>query len=307
MQRAQETGQDSKDGLQPTQTDTSEPPAKRRRGQNKHRPRPAVVDFSTMLCPSLHDVRDNEGDCAPCLYGDKCRYMHDTSAFMRSKLPDIGEKCHVFDTFGLCPYGTACRFASSHLTGNFLNVVREVGGERSSLEETVCNKLSKELQFSLRKRRVKFDRAESYLGRVGGKGKADTEKSKPGTAAVEDTEVGVVSTSDEVVTTAKSNIPVGEVSQGSGPCESNGSDGVVGVVMGGVCDNNAMLDLGPGSALADVEEGGAATACDMESKGAVTDVGVVKLRAREKKKLDFRGKLYLAPLTTVSFFLTRVF
>lgn len=38
---------------------------------------------------------------------------------------------------------------------------------------------------------------------------------------------------------------------------------------------------------------------DIKTSGAVTDEDVVKVLPREKKIIDFRGKLFLSPLTTV--------
>ncbi len=38
---------------------------------------------------------------------------------------------------------------------------------------------------------------------------------------------------------------------------------------------------------------------DQKKLGPVTDEDLIKLRSGEKKKIDWKNKLYLAPLTTV--------
>lgn len=84
---------------------------------------------------------------------------------MSSKPPDIGEQCYVFEKFGKCPYGTACRFGGSHLTSEFVNVVTEGLYDPQRPSET-HNLLPKQLQEALRKKRVSFERSEQYLKRL---------------------------------------------------------------------------------------------------------------------------------------------
>ena len=235
----------------------------KRHGQNKHRPRAARIDFSEMLCPSLHDVRSQDKDIVSCPFGDNCRFMHDVATFMKHKPADIGDSCHVFDKYGLCPYGLACRYASSHVTKDFLNVVEEGEDWQGGVKATVCNTLSKQLQTDLRKRRVKFEQSEVFLGRLG-KGRV---------AGGVGGEVGVVN-KEEV---------------GAGVANEKDAKEVLGDVSGcevtreevGVAEN--------------VDEGGGLTR-DVDGRD-------IRLRPREKKTVDFRGKLYLAPLTTASLML----
>ena len=85
--------------------------------------------------------------------------------FMADKGPDIGERCYVFEKFGKCPYGAACRYGSGHVTSGFVNVVREGAYVPSRPPET-SNLVSRDLQESLRKRRLAFVRSERYLERL---------------------------------------------------------------------------------------------------------------------------------------------
>ena len=96
----------------------SVPPPKKRRGQNKHRPR-SKVPFSEQLCPMLSVGRE-------CKFGtEKCRYTHNVAEYMRLKPPDLGNRCVLFDKYGKCPYGLACRFGSCHITPDHQNVTRK--------------------------------------------------------------------------------------------------------------------------------------------------------------------------------------
>lgn len=248
------------------------PPKKRRHGQNKHRPRAVRIDFSEMLCPSLHDMRCRDIDHT-CPYGDKCRYTHNTATFMMSKPADIGDSCYMFDKYGLCLYGPACRYSKSHVTKEFLNVVKEGVEEHECAERPVSNTLSKQLQIDLRKRRVQFERSNAYLERLG-KGK---ESGGVGGAV------------------AKNGIEVAGIAErGVSDKEGNGGE-----VSGHVGEGEgAAIQVGGATVVGDcasVASGDGGAPC-----GSITDEGDIKLRPSEKRKMDFRGKLYLAPLTTAS-------
>ena len=51
-----------------------------------------------------------------CNYGTSCRYSHDLKEFLETKLPDIDSSCYVFQNFGFCPFGVACRFSQGLIT-----------------------------------------------------------------------------------------------------------------------------------------------------------------------------------------------
>ena len=145
--------------------DMQPPPAKRarRRGQNKHRPRPAFIPFSEMLCPSCY--HGDGGSNNTCHFGDKCRYTHDIAKYMSSKPPDISNECYLFKIYGKCPYGRACRFAGNHLTAEFENITDESLYNPNRPERTL-NVISRSLQEKLRKRQLSFIRSEAYLKRL---------------------------------------------------------------------------------------------------------------------------------------------
>lgn len=153
--------------------DSGEPPAKKKkkRGMNKNRPRAAKLDFNQQLCISI--CRGEE-----CMYGDKCRYLHDITEYVtKCKPPDIGENCVNFETFGKCIYGVTCRYGKKHVSNDFQNIVNgELYEETSALRTK--NVLSKELTISLRKKKYEFPKAEAYLkhlAKVKAEGKPNSE------------------------------------------------------------------------------------------------------------------------------------
>lgn len=207
--------------------DGDKPPKKKLKGQNKRRPYDAIqIPRSEKLCPRIAHGDD-------CPYNEKCDYVHDIRAYLAKKQPDIGDRCYLFDTFGRCPYGASCRFASVHLNEEFKNVENSELSLSSSLTAT-RNGLPKDVQAALRKRHYEFKDADRILGSLKEFMRLKSERSK------------------------------GENS--------------------GNANDMAAIDAST--------KGG-------NRAGAITDEDVIRTRPSEIKRIDFSGKLYLAPLTTV--------
>ena len=51
----------------------------------------------------------------PCAFEGECRNSHDVVAFMASKPADAGPECAFFRRYGYCPHGFACRFGDCHI------------------------------------------------------------------------------------------------------------------------------------------------------------------------------------------------
>ena len=96
---------------------------------------------------------------AKCFFGDRCRFLHDVGRYLETKPSDLGPRCVLFETFGRCPYGVTCRFAGAHLGPDGQNLVRDEWVQAPP----VRNGLDKALQQLLRKRKVRFERAEQAL------------------------------------------------------------------------------------------------------------------------------------------------
>ncbi|XP_024920855.1 tRNA-dihydrouridine(47) synthase [NAD(P)(+)]-like isoform X2 [Cynoglossus semilaevis] len=133
------------------------PDCKRHRGQNKSRPHVKPNTYEEKrLCLSV--VKNNV-----CPFGDKCRFFHDVAEYMASKPADIGESCHLYDTFGKCSYGVSCRFANAHTTPDFKTMENKDLVAAWENRATVRNSLNKELQTRLRKRSEPFTKSVEYL------------------------------------------------------------------------------------------------------------------------------------------------
>jgi hypothetical protein len=81
---------------------------KRLRGQNKARPPPFKNDITKNLCPSLIDV--TESDDLPVCNNRNCSFLHDVSAYLAAKPPDLNATCYIYCTRGRCPRGASCRY-----------------------------------------------------------------------------------------------------------------------------------------------------------------------------------------------------
>ncbi|XP_075300256.1 tRNA-dihydrouridine(47) synthase [NAD(P)(+)]-like [Opisthocomus hoazin] len=238
---------------------------KRARGQNKSRPcmKPNHYEQSR-LCPSV-----TQGCAEKCYFGPRCRFLHDVGEYMAAKPADLGRSCVLFETFGKCIYGVTCRFAQAHLGDGYQNVVNTDLAKQWEGKSLVRNNLSKDLQHQLRKRKFSFRKADEYLRGL----------AKPhGSGGKGDKATGC-STEEQ------------EVSNCTAPHEGLGDSPQCSVLPEPGEDPKPDALQSPGPT-------GSEEASAIKTAGSVTDEDTIKLRAREKKKLEIQGKLYLAPLTT---------
>ncbi|XP_061753542.1 tRNA-dihydrouridine(47) synthase [NAD(P)(+)]-like isoform X2 [Nerophis ophidion] len=210
------------------------PDGKHLRGQYKFRPhkKPTTYD-ERRLCLSV--TQDNR----ECPFGDKCHFYHDVAAYLATKPADIGESCHIYNTYGKCTYGLTCRFAKAHTTADFKTMENADVVKANEGRMAVKNSLSKELQNRLRKHSVEFRKSAEYL------------KTLPNNK------------------------------------EKKGHQG------------NGVAPQASTAESTDLEtQARSEKAAAVKTVGMLTDEDVIKLRPCEKKQVDFRDKLYLAPLTT---------
>ncbi|XP_051520044.1 tRNA-dihydrouridine(47) synthase [NAD(P)(+)]-like isoform X2 [Myxocyprinus asiaticus] len=146
---------------------------KRMRGQNKSRPhmKPHIYE-DRRLCPYVIQERETK-----CIYGDKCRFIHNVAEYMSTKAEDLGDQCYLYNTFGKCHYGVTCRFAKAHVSPELKNLVNEDLYKSFADTVTVRNNLDKEQQRRLRKKQVCFKGAEAYLKTIN-RGKKPDNKSR---------------------------------------------------------------------------------------------------------------------------------
>ncbi|XP_073533505.1 tRNA-dihydrouridine(47) synthase [NAD(P)(+)]-like isoform X2 [Phyllobates terribilis] len=235
---------------QRTKVEENKQDKKRARGQNKSRPHVKYHQLEQQrLCPSIVQ------ECpSKCFFGDKCKFLHDIEKYMSRKHEDIGPNCYLYETFGRCTYGITCRFAKSHLSASFQNLINQELVEQQEGKVLVKNSLQKELQIQLRKKKFLFEKSEGYLKLLNKSQKNRNVEIKAGVKA-------------------ESQLRTLE------DATSKGGDR-------GVCVDPAVGARGQTEPATQV------------TLGAVTDEDIIKLRPCEKQTIDFRGKLYLAPLTT---------
>ncbi|KAB5541510.1 hypothetical protein DKX38_014484 [Salix brachista] len=257
------------------------------------------------LCPELAKT----GNVDSCPYKNNCRFNHDLEAFKAQKPEDLEGECPFVDGEGsCCPYGLACRFYGTH-KGN--DGVRNGKKQRSEI-----NGLSKDVQKLLWKNKMKFLKADSVLKSLGlmGPGKSKVKK-------VDEEEVEkVVDANDSHGTNENGCGDGGNESAGKLDCtaEELAGDDVDGALTDEVRPQKKAKAAVEGNGCSGEEVNGSGIPekdieinCPLETEPelvtdkleVIADIvetdGSLKLHPREKKLIDFRGKLFLAPLTTV--------
>jgi len=214
--------------------------------------------------------------------GSGCRFLHDVSAFLKIRPPDIQceakTECPFYSKFGFCRFGPACRFGAVHLhqhqqqrdadgaTATAAGDHVVVPPKPASEPEAIKNILTRELQDQLRKRRYPFK-----CQRHDSKGRHDNNNNNNNNKAVAQPPV----TSSTTTTTAPKD-------DESKPTSS--TEAVAGPTS--VVDNGTRNASTPASATT--------TQLPPSSPSSFQP-----LPTKERKLIDFSNKVYVAPLTTV--------
>ncbi|CAB4484840.1 FMN-linked oxidoreductase [Rhizophagus irregularis] len=275
----------------------------RKRGRNKEQAKNTFAE-PIRLCHkiSLGEQCDNEF----------CKFSHDLQAYLKVKGEDLSDRCPNFEKFGKCRFGYRCRYLKAHLSpDDKLIVNEELASSGIFVEEK--NNQSTQVQKRLRTHSYKFPKADTYLAEM----QQEIEKQKE---------------LEKANRLAKSN-PDNKLNK---PSEESNVDAGTNVELSERLDTNEVKvnDLNEDLTLKVEEESDKSFGSDTESTNAKKrikyengdfenkekvkleeeielksrdDVNVeefidtpdVPLRTREKKKMTFKNKLYLAPLTTV--------
>ncbi|KAL5214820.1 hypothetical protein ABZP36_003972 [Zizania latifolia] len=108
------------------------------------------------------------GNVNSCKYGDSCRFSHDIDAYLAQKPADLEGMCPFTTLDQLCPYGLTCRFLSTHKD---IHAASENHPEKHEI-----NTLNKDIQKLLWKNKYKFPKASAQIKLLGLK---EVIKSKP--------------------------------------------------------------------------------------------------------------------------------
>lgn len=240
-----------------------EPRRKKLRGQNKNRPREVRTPKSEKICFSFAN--------GSCPHGTNCCYSHDIDAYMAKKPPDLGENCYLFEMFGKCSYSFSCRFGSKHIV-NGENVCNESLWSETKDKQMTMNSLPRDLMHSLRKRTYDFGKSCSILKTIeNGQWKENLRNSKLDQELC-DSSAEKTCLLSESPQTCEEALPLEEVSREAlnNTLDLKSEENKVGIIP----EDHKHLGISPNE-------------------------DVIHLTPREVKKVDFRDKLYLAPLTTV--------
>uniref|UniRef100_UPI001CB90CFE tRNA-dihydrouridine(47) synthase [NAD(P)(+)]-like n=1 Tax=Erigeron canadensis TaxID=72917 RepID=UPI001CB90CFE len=288
----------SSNDVVPASTISAPPPVSKEKKSKRQlkRERNQEKQSTRNLCPMVA----KGGKLDSCPYGDKCRFSHDIEAFIAQKPADLEGNCPFDSDKGACPYGLGCRYLGTHRT--------EVSAATPNCrEESEVNGLKKDVQKLLWKNKMQFPKADAKLKALGLMGPSKLKKA-PNADEKEDSQT---------------------ILNGSHLTNGNGSGEVAAqlIVDNGCCpevhekleDINGADDPRPlkkGKSLNDetfdpIEEtnGASLEEKDLDTSSAqleplstadhVETDKSLKSHPREKKLIDFRDKLYLAPLTTV--------
>ncbi|XVE93743.1 hypothetical protein REPUB_Repub01dG0220500 [Reevesia pubescens] len=249
------------------------------------------------LCPGIAKT----GDVNACPYKDKCRFSHDKQAFMAQKPADLEGECPFLKADAPCPYGLACRFEGTHkdgasaATANVLKKSSEVNG------------LSKDVQKLLWKNKMRFTKADAVVKSLGLTGpnwkikklidKEEEEVVLSGSHVPGETEGKKVA--DDSVDCSECT-PTFAAAENVEACASD--DLRPSKKAKSVVDEKCSDEVENGATV--LEKDRETNSTETESVHTADDVleepdRSLKIHPREKKLIDFREKLYLAPLTTV--------
>ncbi|KAK9893322.1 FMN-linked oxidoreductase [Cystobasidium minutum MCA 4210] len=262
---------------------TDEPPTKRQRGQNKARQFVRIHDSGQRLCAFT-----NRGQaCTRRQEGLACDLNHDIMSYLEDQkkdlikpsenAPHILSSCPLFSEYGACPYGFRCRFSASHVK----EFPKGEGFQGSGL--MLMQDLEKLRSKSPAHLESDDDRLQ-WLYSTRGEQNVVLQDKISQLRKIDVQDLPITSTylrqiGDRLDTRQKHKHQKNQKTQTAR--NTPGSDQAV--------------SNGAASEVASQQSVGNKTTNAAE----IADSPDVPLRPVEKKRLNFEGKLYLAPLTTV--------
>ena len=203
----------------------------------------------------------SKAKCQECTFGDNCRFAHDVDKWLETKPADISSTCYLYETFGRCPFGISCRFGSAHVRRVAPNVYENLTKEATV--SNVCriyNVLGSELRTQLWKRKYDFSQSNKIVKMVDQFVSATWAKD------------GLKYNRNRGVLQKKNQIDPTETAKEAEAKQIDPED----------TTNEQTVEKKQ----------------DQKPLGSVSEDDLIKLRPAEKKKIDWKNKLYLAPLTT---------
>lgn len=285
---------------------------------------------SDQLCNYMVDVPPGV-ELPKCTFNN-CRMQHDLVSYLENKPADLGDNCFVFSSLGYCPRGLSCRFSSMHIDKEGRNLRREGEKSRQEVERQAVNRLDKGVQNELRKKKYDFKDADTACESSWDIINSRTNKGGDSNSANGNSNGEPLEKKPKTEIDDKEQAPEQFEKNGS-DCEKNGeplekkpkldvdeencqkrvsnSNGDINpedeppIKKPKVVENKTDNSENSEPPISEDEPPLKKLKTDETSEelekplGPVSDEDLVKLRPSEKKKLDWEGKTYLAPLTTV--------
>ncbi|CAH0481020.1 unnamed protein product [Peronospora belbahrii] len=250
---------------------------KKRGGTFKKRPIDAEPDPADMLC---RPVASGES----CQFGDKCKFNHDINDYMKRKPKDLGDRCPVFDARGYCRYGVACRFANAHIekvNDDYHNVKREDYVE--ALDHDVgdeVNDLNHDLRMKLRKGTYDFQSKQQMkkAKKNGGKCQQCNDQTKEVKTQGDTSSVTLAEATATSETLAARNLLLA-----SEPMQLELAEDVK------IESDVQHMEMEPAEVMK----------IESDVQYMKTEPADDSPLLAERKPIDFKRKIYIAPLTTV--------
>ena len=248
---------------------------KRQRGQNKQRKhfRPDEPEQGMKLCAKF-------AANGQCEFGNGCRFSHDLAEYFKQRPADLGELCPIWTLRGECRFGVMCRFGRCHVEESTGVNLRQTVATPPYVE---MNVVSWDLTQRLRRRDIDFTASDKISEAI----TADV-------ARQHNEQHGWQHTIAEEPTSAVPAVDDSAAAEAAPPAASKHhlENPLAEYV-------SAPVEVAPsGEAGAASASGPDPAAAEAAYKERLADHFYDVSRPR-RKRVDFGGKLYLAPLTTV--------
>lgn len=202
-----------------------------------------------------------------------CKFDHEIETWLTNKPADIGDTCYVYETFGKCPFAFSCRFGSGHLVkldnGKHENKINLDLFKDDLRTLSIYNVLGSEIRTKLWKKRYDFSRADLIVKKVNEYVDANLDLFLKYNRNRGDVELKP-KTKEATTTVNNTNSTID--------------------------DENNLIENAENNKPEEKEK---ELNHKLKREGLILDDDLIKLRKGEKKKINWKGKTYLAPLTTL--------